>query len=71
MLLIYEGILTPNQTGRVGIIPVGYADGLRRIPKNINTVLVDGRERKILGHVCRGSSSNRTENRFKPLLAYQ
>ena len=37
--------------GRVGILPVGYADGFRRTPKNINSVLVDGRECKVLGRV--------------------
>jgi alanine racemase len=37
--------------GRVGIVPVGYADGFRRTPKNINSVLVNGRECKVLGRV--------------------
>lgn len=36
---------------RVGILPVGYVDGFRRIPKNINTVLIEGQERQILGRV--------------------
>ena len=36
---------------RIGILPVGYVDGFRRIPGNINTVLVDGHERPIRGRV--------------------
>ncbi len=37
---------------RVGVLPVGYADGYRRTPKNVNSVLVEGRECKVLGRVC-------------------
>jgi len=40
----------PKQ-GRVGIVPVGYVDGYHRIPKNVNSVLVDGRECKTLGRI--------------------
>jgi alanine racemase len=36
---------------RVGIIPVGYADGFHRIPKNVNAVLVEGQERAVLGRI--------------------
>jgi alanine racemase len=35
---------------RVGILPVGYADGYRRV-LDVNSVLIDGQERKILGSV--------------------
>ena len=38
--------------GRVGVLPVGYADGFQRVPKNVNTVLVEGQERPILGRMC-------------------
>jgi alanine racemase len=40
----------PNDA-RVGVIPVGYGDGYVRIPKNVNSVLVDGRECKTLGRI--------------------
>jgi len=40
------------EEGRVGVLPVGYADGFQRVPKNINTVLVEGQERKTLGRIC-------------------
>lgn len=36
---------------RVGILPVGYVDGFRRTPANVNTALVNGQQRKILGRV--------------------
>ncbi len=36
---------------RIGILPVGYADGYHRIPKNANSVLIEGQERKILGRI--------------------
>lgn len=36
---------------RVGVLPVGYADGFFRIPKNVNSVLVEGRECKTLGRI--------------------
>lgn len=36
---------------RVGVLPVGYADGFNRVPKNVNSVLIDGQERKTLGRI--------------------
>jgi len=40
------------EEGRIGVLPVGYADGFRRVPKEVNTVLVNGEERKTLGRIC-------------------
>ncbi len=37
---------------RIGVVPVGYADGFRRSPKNVNSVIVNGQERKTLGRIC-------------------
>jgi alanine racemase len=37
---------------RIGVIPVGYGDGFQRVPKNVNSVLVNGQERKTLGRIC-------------------
>ena len=37
---------------RVAVLPVGYADGFRRAPKNWGTVLIHGQEAPIIGRVC-------------------
>jgi alanine racemase len=37
---------------RVAVLPVGYADGFRRAPRNWGTVLIHGQEAPILGHIC-------------------
>jgi Alr-MurF fusion protein len=36
----------------VGVLPVGYADGFRRAPKNWGSVLVHGRSAPLLGRIC-------------------
>jgi alanine racemase len=36
----------------LAVLPVGYADGFRRVPKNVNEVLVGGRRAPIRGRVC-------------------
>ncbi len=36
----------------IAILPVGYADGFRRAPRNWGTVLIHGQEAPILGRVC-------------------
>lgn len=37
---------------RIAVIPVGYADGFRRAPKNWGEVLVRGQRAPIVGRVC-------------------
>jgi len=37
---------------RIAVIPVGYADGFRRAPKNWGEVIVRGRRVPIVGRVC-------------------
>ncbi|HLZ56147.1 MAG TPA: alanine racemase [Ktedonosporobacter sp.] len=37
---------------RIAVLPVGYADGFRRTPKNWGSVLIHGQEAPILGRVC-------------------
>jgi alanine racemase len=37
---------------RIAVIPVGYADGFRRFPKNVAHVLVGGRRVPVVGRVC-------------------
>lgn len=41
-----------KQPTRVAVLPVGYADGFRRAPRNWETVLVHGQEAPIIGRVC-------------------
>jgi alanine racemase len=36
----------------VAVLPVGYADGYRRVPKNVNSVLVGGQRAPVRGRVC-------------------
>jgi alanine racemase len=36
----------------VAVLPVGYADGFRRAPKNWGRVLIHGQEAPIIGRVC-------------------
>jgi alanine racemase len=36
----------------VAVLPVGYADGYRRVPKNVNEVLIGGRRAPVRGRVC-------------------
>jgi len=37
---------------RIAVIPVGYADGFRRFPKNVAQVIVGGRRVPVVGRVC-------------------
>ncbi len=37
---------------RIAVLPVGYADGFRRAPRNWGSVLIRGQEAPILGRVC-------------------
>ncbi len=37
---------------RVAVLAVGYADGFRRVPKNVNGVLIGGRRVPVRGRVC-------------------
>lgn len=37
---------------RVAVVAAGYADGYRRVPKNVNEVLVGGRRAPVRGRVC-------------------
>lgn len=40
----------PEDT-RIGIVPVGYVDGFRRNPREVNTMLIDGQERPTRGRI--------------------
>lgn len=42
---------TLTKDSRIGIIPVGYADGYRRFPREINTVLIGGKEYPTRGRI--------------------
>jgi alanine racemase len=41
-----------SETETLAAVPVGYADGYRRIPKNVNAVLIAGRRAPVRGRVC-------------------
>lgn len=41
-----------NRPTRIAVLPVGYADGFRRAPRNWGSVLIHGQEAPICGRVC-------------------
>ncbi|MBN1400318.1 MAG: alanine racemase [Anaerolineae bacterium] len=41
-----------RRASRIAVIPVGYADGFRRGPRNWGDVLIRGQRAPIVGHVC-------------------
>ena len=43
--------VTPRES-RIGVLPIGYADGFRRAPRNWGHVLVRGQRAPIVGRVC-------------------
>jgi alanine racemase len=43
--------VTPS-TETVAVLPVGYADGYRRVPKRVNSVLIGGQSAPVRGRVC-------------------
>lgn len=45
-----EYVTTTDET--VAVVPAGYADGYRRVPKNVNEVLVGGQRAPVRGRVC-------------------
>jgi len=48
----YGGQYVTSGVETIAIIPVGYADGLHRFPKNINEVLWRGHRIKTVGRIC-------------------
>jgi Alr-MurF fusion protein len=40
------------KTETIAVIPIGYADGFRRIPQNVNEVLIHGQRAPMRGRVC-------------------
>jgi alanine racemase len=46
----YGGIYVTNQHERIGVIPVGYGDGYRRVPGH--QVIVRGKRVDVVGRVC-------------------
>lgn len=48
----YGSEYVTTETEIVAMIPVGYADGFRRVPKNVNEVLIHGQRAKVRGRVC-------------------
>ncbi len=48
----YGSEYTTTEKETVAVVPVGYADGYRRVPKNVNEVLIRGRRAPVRGRVC-------------------
>lgn len=48
----YGGTWTSSQPSYIGVVPVGYADGVHRLVSNRSQVLVNGRLCPIVGRVC-------------------
>ena len=48
----YGGEYITPETETVAVIPVGYADGYRRTPKNVNEILIHGQRARVRGRVC-------------------
>jgi alanine racemase len=48
----YGAEYVTTETETIAVIPVGYADGYRRYPKNVNEVLIRGQRAKVRGRVC-------------------
>ena len=48
----YGAEYVTTETETLAVIPVGYADGFRRVPKNVNEVLIHGQRAKVRGRVC-------------------
>jgi alanine racemase len=48
----YGAEFVTSEDMTVGVIPVGYADGFRRYPRGVNTVLSDGVELPVIGRIC-------------------
>lgn len=48
----YGAEYVTSETETLAVLPVGYADGYRRFPKNVNEVLLHGQRAKVRGRVC-------------------
>jgi len=48
----YGGAYVTQDTERIAVLPIGYADGFRRKPHTWGEVLVRGRRAPIVGRVC-------------------
>jgi alanine racemase len=47
----YGGSWTAERATRIGLIPVGYGDGLPRVPSGLASVTINGRRRRVVGAV--------------------
>jgi alanine racemase len=48
----YGSTYITDKPTRIAVLPVGYADGFRRAPRNWGSVLIHGQEAPLLGRVC-------------------
>lgn len=49
-----RSFITKRKT-KVATIPIGYADGLKRILSNIGNVVINGKKAPIIGNICMNS----------------
>lgn len=48
----YGAEYVTTETETLAVVPVGYADGFRRVPKNVNEVMLRGQRARVRGRVC-------------------
>ena len=48
----YGGQFITGEEMPVGVIAIGYADGFRRYPKEVNSVLIHGQAVRTIGRIC-------------------
>ena len=48
----YGGEFRAPSDMSIGIVPVGYADGFRRVPRAVNRVSISGQDIPVIGRVC-------------------
>jgi alanine racemase len=48
----YSGTWRATRKSMIGIVPIGYADGVHRILSNQSRVLINGKEANIVGNIC-------------------
>ena len=48
----YGATWVAPRPSRIGVLPIGYADGFRRAPANWGRVLLRGRRAPLVGRVC-------------------
>lgn len=61
----YGGQYVTSCEETIAIIPVGYADGLHRFPKNVNQILFQGQRIPTVGRICMDQAMIRIPDELK------